>query len=179
MGKEVDSFYLYCLAGISLVVVGLTWFMFAAGFDITATHFTYPTSGLALILFEPIVSCLALGWVISVIVFIFGLLKAIRELWLDNKHINIAIKWLGNTLPILLILTISVLVMDYLLWPLWASHNGYQPCPSFTLFFTDPVTTAWVTDIEICHNDKVDAVLKNNLHETVLRANKFIENIKQ
>ena len=102
MRHEVDSFYLYCLAGMSLVVVGLTWFMFAAGFDITATHFTYPTSGLALILFEPIVSCLALGWVISVIVFIFGLLKAIRELWLDNKHINIAIKWLGNTLPILL-----------------------------------------------------------------------------
>ncbi|TMO91070.1 hypothetical protein CWC14_18525, partial [Pseudoalteromonas sp. S3260] len=100
MGKEVDSFYLYCLAGISLVVVGLTWFMFAAGFDITATHFTYPTSGLALILFEPAVSCLVLGWMFSVVLFVYGALNSVKALWLENDRVNLALNWLIWTLAI-------------------------------------------------------------------------------
>ncbi|TLX52316.1 hypothetical protein CWC31_01870 [Pseudoalteromonas ruthenica] len=178
MRHEVDSFYLYCLAGMSLVVVGLTWFMFAAGFDITTTHFTYPTSGLALILFEPAVSCLVLGWMFSVVLFVYGALKSVKALWLENDHINLALNWLIWTLAILLLLTIFMVVAYYFIWPLWASHNGYQPCPSFTLFWGESLVTAWVTDIEICHNDKVDAVLENSLHETVLRANKLIENLK-
>ncbi|WP_278404836.1 hypothetical protein [Pseudoalteromonas ruthenica] len=178
MRGEVDSFYLYCLAGMLLVVVGLTWFMLAAGFEINITHFTYPTSGLSLILFEPVMSGLITSWMISVCLLINGTLNTVKAFWLDNKYINLALNWLKIILVVLLILTITLVSASYLLWPLWASHNGYQPCPSFTLFFTDPVTTAWVTDIEICHNDKVDGVLKNNLHETVLRANELIENLK-
>ncbi|QFU06341.1 hypothetical protein FIU82_15235 [Pseudoalteromonas sp. THAF3] len=178
MRREVDSVYLYSVAIVFLGMVGLTWFMFAAGFELTVIHFTYPTSGLALVLFEPIVSCLVLGWMISVFVFIFSVLNCINEFWLESKNINLALNWLGKVLLTLLLLTILMVVANYFFWPLWASHNGYQPCPSYTLFWGEPFVTAWVTDIEICHNDKVDAVLENSLHETVLRANKLIENLK-
>ncbi|WP_157576434.1 hypothetical protein [Pseudoalteromonas sp. SW0106-04] len=178
MGKEVDSFYLYCLAGMSLVVVGLTWFMFSFGFELTEIHFKYPVSGLSVIVFDPIMSCTVIGWILILFVFIVAVIGSAKEMWKDNERIRLAQKQVGKVFNKMFFCGLALFVANYLLWPVWASYNDFEPCPSSTLLHNESFVTAWVTDIEICHNDKVDAVLENSLHETVLRANELIENLK-
>ncbi|RZF81820.1 hypothetical protein EXT46_08550 [Pseudoalteromonas sp. CO325X] len=179
MSRDVDTFYFYASVFLFFVVVGLTWFMLALGFELSAVQFNYPASGLSLVVFEPLFPLIPISWAITIFAFVVGIFVSMNEIWQDNKHIKLALNRLGKASVAFFVLILVVVSANYVAWPIRASHSGYQSCPDFTLLHNESLATAWVTDIEICHNDKVDTVLKNSLHKNVLRANELIESQHQ
>lgn len=178
MSRDVDTFYLYATVFLLLAVILLTWFMLALGFELSAIQFNYPASGLSLVVFEPLFPLIPISWAIIIFAFVVCIFASMNEIWQENKHIKLVLNRLGKASVVFFVLIVVVVSANYVAWPIRASHSGYQSCPDYTLLHNESFATAWVTDIEICHNDKVDAVLENRLHETVLRANKLIENLK-
>ena len=95
MSRDVDTFYFYASVFLFFVVVGLTWFMLALGFELSAVQFNYPASGLSLVVFEPLFPLIPISWAITIFAFVVGIFVSMNEIWQDNKHIKLNPKSFG------------------------------------------------------------------------------------
>jgi len=177
MNKNIDSLYLYATGFSILLNVLMTWFMVAFGFELVLTNIQYPVSGLSLIVFDPIVPVILIAWLLILISNPIGVAASLKEFYPNNQRLANIIKLCGKVITVTFIAGLIVLLLNFLIWPQVAKSQGYSKCPITSLLIDEAFSSAWVKNINICSDKRINMIMDKSMHENVLKAQKYLNKL--
>jgi len=177
MNKNIDSLYLYATGFSILLNVLMTWFMVSFGFELVLTNIQYPASGLSLIVFDPIVPVVFIGWLLIMISNPIGIAASLKEFYPNNKSLTNIIKICGKVITITFIAGLIALLLNFVTWPQIAKSQGYSKCPETTLLEDEAFSSAWVKNINTCSDKRINMIMDKSMHENVLKAQKHLKKL--
>ncbi|SBS25836.1 hypothetical protein MSP8887_04002 [Marinomonas spartinae] len=174
--SKIDSKELWIVVAFFVMTVVFTWSPIDTFNEVFQTEL-YPYSKYPVVVHTLGQVILIPGFFLMWAMAIGGINKVFLTLF--GKNVFKILKGKLNLLIVaMLIVSIAVIVLDTILWPIAAKANGYSPCPYDTLLFGSKISTAWSKKEAYCYDTGVKSRLSTGTFEQVVEVAKYLDSKK-
>jgi hypothetical protein len=174
--KLTSSFFISLLL-ITLLTIGMTWFITSYWLNEFVQGILYPYSDYQIIVSQFGNVLMIPGWILMCLVSILGFNEIALTFSKNDFFSKLKSKSLLGML-VLVIFSVVAVIADYLIWKSAALANGYSKCPSESrLLLGSKTSSAWSKEQYLCYDYNIDLILSTGTHQQIIEVTKYLSNI--
>lgn len=170
--KVISSF-----SFVILLTILANWMMISYMFSETIQEILYPYSGYPIIVYSVGEVLTFPGWAVLCLTTILIINHILFELFKKSLFVKIKAR-LQQAVAFILVISVILIIAEFIGWPLAAKKNGYYQCPKNTLLLGYKASTAWAKNISLCYDAEIKERLPTGTLKQVKQTAQYLENRK-